>query len=541
MKLKDIRIGTRLGIGFGLLVLLMVGLLMAGLVATKIVNSKLDQIVKVNNAKIDMAQEYQTWIRTASLLMFGMIATKDEALRDQASTALAATREKYISYLEKLEKIEDTERGRQIIKGIKETMSAAKGSGGTVMELAKAGRNEEAIAVYLTRILSNVRTSNDAAARLIAFQQEDAGRRYAEAKSSYRWSFTVLMVMGGIIIAAAILTTTFLTKSITEPISRSIRVSKLLGEGKLNVDMIVDRKDEFGEEASAVKTMVEKWRHIIGDVKQASDSIASASTQLSAGAEQMSKGANQQADRAHQVATASHEMSQTVIDVATNASSIATTATHAAETAKGGGKIVEEAVKEVKEIAMTVEESSGHITSLADLSERIGEIIGIIDDIADQTNLLALNAAIEAARAGEHGRGFAVVADEVRKLAERTTSATSEVGGIIKEIQNRVESAVSSIEYVSTKVERGVDLSSKAGNELKNIVDGVEDLQMMVQQIASAIEEMSATSDQISKDIESISAISHDTSQSSNEVSRASLELSTLGVRLQSISTEFEL
>jgi methyl-accepting chemotaxis protein len=519
----------------------MVGVLTAGLVATKTVNSKLEQIVKVNNAKTDLAQDFRTWIRTASLCMFGSIATKDEALRDQSLKALAVTREKYMSFLEKLEKIEDTEKGRQIIKGIKENMSAAKGKGGTVMELANAGRNEEAVAAYLARILSNVHSSNDAAGKLIAFQQEDAGRRYEEAKSSYRRSIMVLAIMGAVIIAVAVLTTVFLTRSITEPINRSIRVSTSLGEGKLNIDMAVDRKDEFGQEASAINNMVEKWRRIISNVKQASDSIASASTQLSAGAEQMSKGANQQADRARQVATASQEMSQTVIDVATNASNIATTATRAATTAKDGGKIVEEAVKEVKEIAVTVEESSGHITSLADLSERIGKIIGIIDDIADQTNLLALNAAIEAARAGDHGRGFAVVADEVRKLAERTTSATSEVGIIIKEIQNRVGSAVSSIEHVSVKVDRGVDLSSRAGTELKNIVDGVEDLQAMVQQIASAIEEMSATSDQISKDIDSISAISYDTSQSSNEVSKASLELSTLGVGLQSISKEFEL
>ena len=167
---------------------------------------------------------------------------------------------------------------------------------------------------------------------------------------------------------------------------------------------------------------------------------------------------------------------------------MADTATNAARTAKDGGKIVEEAVKEVREIAETVGESAGHMTSLAELSQRIGEIIGIINDIADQTNLLALNAAIEAARAGEHGRGFAVVADEVRKLAERTTGATSEVSGIIREIQDKVNMAVSSIERVSTKVDRGVDLSQKAGGELTTIVRNVEDLHVMVQQIATAIE-----------------------------------------------------
>ena len=172
----------------------------------------------------------------------------------------------------------------------------------------------------------------------------------------------------------------------------------MLEAGKLGVEVAVDRNDELGEQTSAIKGMAEKWRAIIGEVKQASDNMASASTQLSAGAEQMSRGANNQAERSHQVAAASQEMSQAVLDVARNASSMASTAKNTAAVAKDGGKIVEESVKESREIAMTVEESVGHITSLAELSQRIGEIIGIINEIADQTNLLALNAAIEALR-----------------------------------------------------------------------------------------------------------------------------------------------
>jgi methyl-accepting chemotaxis protein len=375
---------------------------------------------------------------------------------------------------------------------------------------------------------------------LISFQQEDIARRYAEAESSYHWSFTFLIVVGCIVVGLAIAMTLVLTRSIIEPIRHSISTARMLEAGNLTVDATVDRKDELGDQAGALKGMVEKWRDIIGQVKQASDNVASASTEMSAGAEQMARGADEQAKRSHQVATASQEMSQTVLDISRNASSMATTAASASSTAKEGGRIVEESVKGSREIAQTVQESVDHITSLADLSHRIGEIIGIINEIADQTNLLALNAAIEAARAGEHGRGFAVVADEVRKLAERTTGATSEVSGIIKEIQHKVGGAVSSIQNVSSKVDRGVELSTKAGSELRNIVAGVDDLQAMVQQIASAIEEMSATSEQISQDIESISNVSTDTSQSSGEVSRASHELSKLGVDLQRIAQQFQ-
>jgi methyl-accepting chemotaxis protein len=542
MKLKDMRIGKRLGIGFGLLVLMMVALVIAGIVATRGMNAKLNQIVKINNAKVEAAQNFLTGTKTTSALLLGAMATKDEALRDQSMQAVATTRTEYMSWMDKLEKIEDTAKGKEIIKGIREGMAAAAGSSGKSMELMKSGRADEAATGFLTWFIKNMQDqSNDAVAKLIAYQKEDVTRRYDEAQSAYHRTMAFLIIMGALIVAVALAMTYILTRGIVEPIQHSIEVARMLEAGRLDMDVAVDRGDEFGDMAISMKGLVEKWREVIGSIRDASDNVARASTELSAGAEQMSKGAGQQAERSHQVATASQEMSQTVLDVAGNASNIASTANSAATTAKDGGRIVEEAVKEVKEIAVTVEESSGHITSLAELSQRIGEIIGIINEIADQTNLLALNAAIEAARAGEHGRGFAVVADEVRKLAERTTGATSEVSGIIKEIQNKVGSAVSSIDKVSAKVDRGVELSSKAGSELTNIVGSVEDLQSMVHQVASAIEEMSATSDQISQDIESISGVSKETARSSEEVASSSVELSRLGSSLQAIARQFEL
>jgi methyl-accepting chemotaxis protein len=541
MKLKDMRIGTRLGIGFGILAVLMAVLVITGISATSKMNDKLKQIVEVNNAKIEAAFTMKDGVQLVNLATFGKLVSKDAAFQEQNAKIIDSSRAEYKASVDKIEKIEKSEKGKELIQQIKSNISSGRENNTKALEASKAGNTEEAVNIFLGTVLPASLKLFDNCQELVKYQQASTAASFAEAQSSYRSTIMLLVVLGIFVVAFTIFSTLVLTRSITEPIGRNVRAAQMLAEGKLGVELTVDRSDEFGQETSALKGMVEKWRQIILDIKQAADNVAAASTQLSAGADQMSRGANDQAGRSHQVATASQEMSQTVLDVASNASNIATTANGAAATAKDGGTIVEEAVKEVREIALTVEESSDHITSLAELSKRIGEIIGIINEIADQTNLLALNAAIEAARAGEHGRGFAVVADEVRKLAERTTGATSEVSGIIKEIQNKVDSAVSSIEKVSTKVDRGVDLSSRAGVELKNIVGSVEDLQMMVQQIATAIEEMSATSDQISKDIESISGISVETSQSSNEVSRASLELSKLGTGLQSIANQFEI
>ena len=540
MKLKDIRVGKRLFIAFGIMDFMLVAICFFGLSMIGGVNGSLEQIVGKNDVLTKAAYDMKDGFNTVSLTVLAALTTKDEAYRAKSGDIVNANRLKYRNALEVIEKLETSEEGKGLIKDIKDAIASAKNANDKVAELSKSGKNEEAAALFVTDSLPLATKAFEGCDNFITYQQKRNATLATEAKSFYRSCF-VFVIMGAILsVAIGVAIALILARSIVEPINRTISDTRLLSEGNLRQEILVDRKDEFGEQAATIKGMVEKWRDIIGSVKQASDSVASAGTQLSANAEQMSHGASQQAERAHQVATASEEMSQTVEDIARNATSIAATAAQAAKTAKEGGTTVEAAVKEVGEIASTVAESASHITSLSELSKKIGDIIGIINEIADQTNLLALNAAIEAARAGEHGRGFAVVADEVRKLAERTTGATSEVSGIIREIQNNVTSAVTSIDDVTAKVDKGVDLSSKAGAELQTIVKSVEDLQQMVQQIATAIDEMSSTSDQISKDIESISGISGQTSQSSDEVLKASNELSRLGVDLQGIARQFE-
>jgi methyl-accepting chemotaxis protein len=541
MKLRDVGIGKRVGIGFGILVVSMIALILIGISATHTMQAKLAQIVSFNNQKVEAAHDLKDGINCVNLSMLVLLSTSDQAARENATKAIDTARGKYKASIERLTKLEGTAKGKDLLARIKDNIANGKANNLRALELVKTGDKEAGIALFVTIVQSGAKEVFELCDQLIRYQSEDVAYQYAQAQSSYRSTVMLLVVLGTIIISFAVISAVTLRKSIVEPIRLTIHEAKQLAEGNLAIAIMADRGDEFGQQASAMKEIVEKWRDIIGNVKQASDSVALSAEQLSRNAGDMSQGANEQAERAQLVATASEEMSQTVDDIARNASMIATTATQAASTAKAGGETVQESVREVTEIAETVEESARDITSLAELSKRIGEIIGIIDEIADQTNLLALNAAIEAARAGEHGRGFAVVADEVRKLAERTTGATSEVSGIVREIQTKVTSSVASIERVSTKVGRGVELSSKAGHELQAIIGSVDQLHLMIQQIASAINEMSATSDQISRDIESISSISVETSSASGEVHRASNELSTLGTTLQDIARQFRL
>jgi methyl-accepting chemotaxis protein len=316
-------------------------------------------------------------------------------------------------------------------------------------------------------------------------------------------------------------------------------IARRVSEGDLTIDFTSNGKASTGVYA-AMKNMTDKLKDVIANVKSSADTMASASHELSASSEQMSRGVTEQAGRASQIATAANEMSQTIVDIAKNSSNIASSSEQTVKIADQGQGIVTKSVEEVKAIANTVNESAKLISSLGERSKEIGEIVNVIKDIADQTNLLALNAAIEAARAGEQGRGFAVVADEVRKLAERTAKATSEISGMIGAIQTEMDQAVLSMEDGTKRVEIGVDFSSQAGEALRNIVGSVTELQTMVQQIATATEEMSTASEQISGDIDTIANVSKETSLSSDQVSQSSSDLSRLAGDLQSVVAMFK-
>jgi methyl-accepting chemotaxis protein len=255
----------------------------------------------------------------------------------------------------------------------------------------------------------------------------------------------------------------------------------------------------------------------------------------------MAAGAKEQTNQTAEVASAVEEMTKTIMENSRNASETAIVAKDAKTSAEQGGKVVAETVEGMRKIADVVQKSAETVQELGRSSDQIGEIVTVIDDIADQTNLLALNAAIEAARAGEQGRGFAVVADEVRKLAERTTKATKEIAGMIKKIQQDTAGAVESMEEGTTQVADGIALADKAGTSLKEIVENSQRVTDMITQIATASEEQSSTSEQISKNVEAISAVTSETATGIQQVARAAEDLNHLTETLGSLVGQFRL
>ena len=295
-------------------------------------------------------------------------------------------------------------------------------------------------------------------------------------------------------------------------------------------------------EAQAEKDRVASMLRIMSDVAERAASIsnelASAAAELSAQAEEISSGTVVQNDRVRETATAMEQMNATVMEVARNAGSAASGAEDAQNRAREGSRLVAEVVAATQAVRDQTHHMSSGLGELGQRAEAIGRIMDVITDIADQTNLLALNAAIEAARAGEAGRGFAVVADEVRKLAEKTMTATKEVGDAIRGIQDGTRTNIAAMGQAASAVDRNSELTAKAGDTLNHIVEIISSTADQVRSIATAAEEQSAASEQINASTEEISRISSQTSDNVAQSTQAIREVAALAERLRHLMEE---
>jgi len=348
------------------------------------------------------------------------------------------------------------------------------------------------------------------------------------------WIATLLAIITGVAI------TTFVSGRLSKSINALLERARAIASGDLSGEALQSHSnDEIDELTGAVNEMQGKLGEMIRAMATSAEQVAAAADEISVGATQSAAGANTQRDQSRQVATAMHQMSATVEQVSEHSGKAASAAKHASETAREGGKVVANTVQNIQAIAQSVSGSAAEIEELGESSNQIGKIIAVIDEIADQTNLLALNAAIEAARAGEQGRGFAVVADEVRKLAERTTKATREIAQMIVAIQEGTSHVVASMKASTQQVQMGVETATVAGSALQEIIRAAEQVGDMITHIATAATQQSSAAREVNDTIEHIAGITGESAQHADQAAQSCQRLSALAMDLQSLVTHF--
>ena len=362
----------------------------------------------------------------------------------------------------------------------------------------------------------------------------------SQARDSEAQSARQLLVISTLLaLALGILAAWVITAQIVHPLLETLKAAERIAAGDLSHDIKTERRDELGQLQRSMQGMTVSLRELIGGISKGVTQIASAAEELSAVTEQTSAGVNSQRVETDQVATAMNEMTATVQEVSRNAEEASNAAAAADKEARAGEKVIGEAIDQIELLAVEVDNSNKAMNHLKEESEKIGGVLDVIKAVAQQTNLLALNAAIEAARAGEAGRGFAVVADEVRSLAQRTQKSTEEIEGLITSLQSGTQEVSTVMESSRVLTDSSVELTRRAVTSLESITRTVSTIQSMNQQIAAAAEQQSAVAEEINRSVLNVRDISEQTAGASEETAASSVELARLGNELQVMVSHF--
>jgi len=410
-----------------------------------------------------------------------------------------------------------------------------------MMNLEGAGKHQEVLD-GLTRSVALSRQIRDAidAVGVYATGLADRQQKVQERDAARDIWFSVLSLGLGVVLACV--TATLTVRVVSGRVKHAQNALDLVANKDLSGEEIeVMTEDALGRMMHSVNRMKDNLSEVVGELSEVARHVAAAATELAATARDSAQGADEERAQTDQVAAALTEMALTVAQVSEHATQVSRSASEAASAARHGDKTVAMASEKMREISQQSASAAASLEQLARNSENIGKAVSLIEDIAGQTNLLALNATIEAARAGEHGKGFSVVAAEVRRLAERTASATREIDGMIQSEQSQTRRVLTEMRSYSAQVADGVALTGKTRSSLELILKSVQEVEAMTSQIAVAAVEQSATTEELNRNLHRIAQITAASASAAHQSSQACLELSQMSERMHEQLSDFRL
>ncbi len=541
---KNMKIGLRLSLSYALILIFMVALIFVNLNQIKVVDSNLDRIVNINNERLQLANNMVDYSQQITIAICNAILSKDSERARALKDSIESFRDRYGKEFEELKDltVEDDEMSFIIFSRMDSSMANSKRLNNEVMDLAIAGRDEEA-----TRLLNDeaIQASQEwirNAGELITHNEERSLLRYQEAQDYGHNTRSMMLWIGIIAVIITIIISVLMTLSIISPLQTSLHLADMIASKDLTGRMDTEnkRKDEFGLMLTSLIGMIEILREQMQEISEGANVLASSSAEILASTTQIASGSAETATAITETTTTVEEVRQAAQLSSQKAKNLSDSSNQVSQVSQNGGKAVNETIEGMNHIRNQMDRIARTVIRLSEQSQSIGGIIATVTDLADQSNLLAVNAAIEAAKAGEQGKGFAVVAQEIRNLAEQSKQATVQVRNILNDIQKATGEAVLATEQGNKAVEEGVEKSTQAGDAIRILSESSEAVAQASSQIVASSHQQLIGMDQIGTAMQNINQAGLETSASMSQTEESVKNLHKLGQRLKEIIEQFK-
>ncbi|QXI08802.1 methyl-accepting chemotaxis protein [Pseudomonas tensinigenes] len=539
MSLRNLNIAPRAFLGFAFIALLVIVLGVFAVNRMSIIRQASVEMDSTQLPSVTQLAVVTENVLRLRILSFRVLVNREAAGLQEAQTRIGVLVDKVRAAQASYAALPASPEERALYQTFATTLDNYLQAQNQMMELSRQDKLDEMRSLINTRIKDGTDQMGEQLNKLIVMNASDAKTASIQAGQYYDSAITGIIIVAVFAAFATVLLAWLLTRSIVTPLNRAVQAAQTIADGNLTKVIEVDGKDEATQLLQALATMQTNLRKTIEQIAGSATQLGAAAEELSAVTEEASRGLQQQNNEIEQAATAVNEMTAAVEEVARNAVSTSEASNQSTHAAREGRDQVVKTVDAIQTMTHDVQNTAQMIEGLAAQGRDIGKVLDVIRAIAEQTNLLALNAAIEAARAGEAGRGFAVVADEVRALAHRTAQSTQEIEKMVAGIQNGTGEAVSSMQQSNQRTQTTLEMARAAGVALEQITQSIHQINERNLVIASASEEQAQVSREVDRNLVNIRDLATQSAAGANQTSAATHELSRLAVDLNAMVARF--